>query len=96
MSGEDVVEVSAVVPAEPVWISWARESEGDLELPAGTYRVRVSARGRDAGADGEFADGVVDSYLVEFWPGEVAEDAILRTVSEDARYWHREWGSRRS
>lgn len=96
-SWEDVVEVSAVVPSDgqPAWLSWAGESGGDLDLPAGSYRVRVSARGRDAGRADEFADEVVDFYLVEFWPGQVTDDAILRTGSEDALYWHKEWGTRR-
>lgn len=96
-SWEDVVEVSTVIPAgsNPGWLSWAGETGGELDLPAGFYRVRVSARGRDAGAADEFADGVVDHYLVELWPAPVTEDAILRVGSDDARYWHRTWGSRR-
>lgn len=95
---EDVVEVSTTVPPgpEPAWSSWAGESSGPLAAIApGTYRVRVSAQGRDAGADGEFADGPVDAYLIELWPAPVAPDEILRTGSENARYWHSEWGGRR-
>lgn len=94
---DDVVEVSVAVPigSIPRWSSWAGESSGDLGLPAGAYRVRVSAQGRDAGRQGEFADTVVDSYLIQFWPATRQEDAIVRTGSEDSRYWHREFGSRR-
>jgi hypothetical protein len=94
---EDVVEVSVNVPAgsTPEWSSWGGESGGELDLPGGEYRVRVSARGRDAGSADEFADGVVDRYLIEFWQASLREDAILRTTSADASYWHREWGSRR-
>lgn len=46
----DVVEVSISVPGigPPRWSSWAGESGGSLDIPAGHYRVRVSARGRDA------------------------------------------------
>lgn len=70
-SWEDVVEVSTVVPpgAGAGWSSWAGESGGDLDgLAPGTYRLRASARGRDAGRDGEFADGPVDAYLLQLWP----------------------------
>lgn len=94
---EDVVEVSISVPpdSEPRWSTWAGQESGDLPIPCGTYRGRVHARGRDAGRDGEFADGPVDWYLVELWPAPAAPDAILRETSADATYWHREIGSRR-
>jgi hypothetical protein len=58
---EDVVEVSVAIPpdAEPMWCSWAGEDSGPLDLPPGSYRVRVSACGRDAvRGEGEFAEGV--------------------------------------
>jgi hypothetical protein len=95
---DDVVEVPVVVPegADVGWSSWAGETSGSFDgITPGTYRLRVSARGRDAGRDGEFADGVVDEYLLELWPAALAEDAIVRVGSEDARYWHREVGGRR-
>lgn len=94
---EDIVEVSVTVPAgaETSWSSWAGETSGPIELPPGTYRVRTSARGRDAGHDGEFADGPVDFYLLEFWPAPGEPDAILRTTSDSAKYWHQEVGNRR-
>jgi hypothetical protein len=94
---EDVVEVSITVPtdAEPTWNTWAGERRGPLDLPSGSYRVRVSARGRDAGSVGELADGAVDFYLVEFWPAPALPDAIVRTGSADAEYWHNAFGHRR-
>ncbi len=94
-SWEDVVEVSTTVPlvADPQWMSWAGEDGGSLDgLVPGSYRLRVSARGRDAGRDGEFADEAVDFYLVEMWPAPSAPDAIAKVSSEDARYWHKELG----
>ncbi len=95
---EDIVEVSLVLPAgrQMRWASWAGESGGPLAVAPSTYRLRLCARGRDAGAQDEFADGVVDTYLVELWPAPAALDAVLRVGSDDARYWHRTWGSRRS
>lgn len=62
---------------------------------AGSYRVRVSAKGRDQGAADEFADEIVDFYLVEFWPSTPHPDEIVRTTSENAAYWHRAVGARR-
>ncbi len=95
---EDVVEVSVVVPssADHVgWMTWAGEDGGTLDLPPGSYRVRVSARGRDAGAEDEFADGVVDFYVIQLWPSAPRPDEILRTTSANAAYWHGEIGGRR-
>ncbi|GAA1139065.1 hypothetical protein GCM10009630_42540 [Kribbella jejuensis] len=94
---EDVVEVSIVVPpgAEVGWSSWAGMGGILPGVAPGSYRVRVSARGRDAGRDAGSADGVLDWYLVELWPAVPAPDAIVRVGSKDAEYWHRGWGSRR-
>ncbi|SEE86719.1 hypothetical protein SAMN04489740_2853 [Arthrobacter alpinus] len=95
---EDVVEVSFAIPTghEVRWCSWAGESWGALKaIIPGSYRMRVSASGRDEGRDGEFFHGVVDTYLVQLWPDNLKPDAILRATSEDGQYWHREFGSRR-
>ena len=95
---EDVVEVSARVPvgASAGWTTWAGEHGGPLAVPPGDYRIRVSARGRDAAADdGEFAEGLVDFYLVELWPAEPQPDTIVRTTSENAREFHDAWGTAR-
>ena len=95
---DDVVEVSVRIPsdADVRWTTWAGETSGPLAgFAPGDYRVRVSAKGRDSGADGEFADVVVDGYIVEIWPDNEAPDEIRRVGSENARYWHREWGGHR-
>ncbi len=97
---EDVVEVSVRVPsgADVWWRTIGGEGGGPLaELGPGDYRVRVSAKGRDAGGGvrGVAAEGVVDDYLVEFWPASQRPDEILRAGSKNAQYWHREWGGRR-
>jgi hypothetical protein len=94
---EDIVEVSMTVPAgvSPRWSTWAGEDGGPLDLPSGAYRVRIKARGRDAGRDGEFAEGAVDFYLLMIWPAPAQLDSIIRITSADAAYWHREVGNRR-
>jgi hypothetical protein len=94
---EDVVEVSATIPdgAKAGWMAWGGMGAGELPgLAPGTYRMRVSAHGRDA-ARHELGEDVVDEYLLELWPSTTAPDAILRVGSRDARYWHREIGGRR-
>jgi hypothetical protein len=94
---EDVVDVSITVPEGQVvaWSAWVGMGSGPIDLPPGSYRLPVSAKGRDEGQAGEFAEGTVDDYLLQFWPAPWQPDAILRTGSEDARYWHREVGGRR-
>ena len=95
---EDVVEVPIAVPDGAVvrWTSWAGETSRALVgIVPGTYRLRVSAHGRDAGHAGEFDEGVVDEYQLELWPAVLIEDAVLRVGSDDARYRHQEIGGRR-
>jgi hypothetical protein len=94
---EDVVEVSTRIPdsGSVGWVTWGGEMSGELPgLTPGDYRVRVSARGRDAGANDEFADEVLDHYLLELWLAPEDVDAIIRTTSQDAAYWHSTWGGR--
>lgn len=97
-SWEDVVEVSFILPEGHAlgWSTWAGLHGGALAgIPPGSYRLRVSANGRDQGRDGEPSEDLVDAYLLQLWPAPVRSDAILRAGSEDGRYWHREVGSRR-
>lgn len=97
-SFQDIVEVSITIPPGSAvgWQSWAGETSGALpDVPPGNYRLRVSARDRDLGRAGEFADGPVDAYLIELWPSLIEPDAVLRVGSADAEYWHHEWGNRR-
>jgi hypothetical protein len=98
-SWEDVVEVSITV-AEASNVrrcSWAGENVGAIDgLGAGRYRMRVSARGRDAGHAGEFAEETVDFYLAQLWLATDEPEAVLRVGSSDAVYWHEEAGSRRA
>lgn len=94
---EDCVEVSTRVPegSRPFWAGWGGMSFGYLDIPPGPYRVRVLARGRQAGSDGEFEPEVVDFYCLQFWPAEERLDRIVRVGGPDAEYWHDAWGRRR-
>lgn len=94
---EDVVEVSITLPEghEMIWSTWAGENTGPTAVPPASYRLRVSANGRDEGHMGEFAEGTVDDYLLQLWPAPWQPDVILRIGSESAKYWHQEVGNRR-
>lgn len=95
---EDIVEVSFVLPEGRAlrWTSWAGMDCGPLAgIAPGSYRLRVSAKGRDQGRDGEVSEEPLDYYLIELWPAPSAPDVILRVGSDDAQYWHREIGGRR-
>jgi hypothetical protein len=96
-SWEDCVEVSFTVPEGVAvrWVTFAGEDGGKLHIAAGGYRLRVSARGRDKGHEGEFDPDVVDYYLLQLWPSSIEPDAVLRVGSADAAYWNAEWGNRR-
>jgi hypothetical protein len=82
--GQENGLVGAAAPTG-VYLNLARRSGGS--------RLRITTH--DAGADGEFAVGVVDEYVVEIRPAGAEPDRILSTGSENARYWHGEWGGRR-
>lgn len=91
---EEIVEASFVpngMYAALVNFEW---SDGQLfELPAESYRVRLSASGMDEGFEQDVADEAdpaPDSYELAFWPAPEAPDAILRQTSEQAKYWHEE------
>lgn len=98
-SFEDVVEVSTTIPAgvEIRCIAWDSTVAPLDDIAPGTYRVRVSAHGRDAGRQGDTGEGLLDElYLIELWLSPFAPDQILRVGSESAKYWHREIGGRRA
>ncbi|MCD4851422.1 hypothetical protein LN996_11425 [Arthrobacter sp. AK01] len=96
---EDIVEVSFTLPAgrQLKWSSWAAETSGTLDaiLP-GKYRLRASERGRDEGAEGEFAEQLLDWYLLEIWPEPSSPDQVLRSMSINGQYWHSTIGEQHS
>lgn len=91
-SWEDVVEVSFTTPTPQVLLmGWGGGSRATLPLGAvGTFRVRYSARGMDAGraADTRGAgEPELDRYALQFWAPPAA-DLVVRQASEIAAYWH--------
>lgn len=98
-SDEEEVEATFVAPPGVALAldGWAGSWSRPLQLPLGTYRVRLSARGMDqARAADTLLDGAVplDRYHLRFWPAPAGPDTVLRQSSAIAAYWHR-WATQR-
>ena len=87
---EEIVEVSFTTVQKRMGLH-GFQSQYEFGLPEGDYRVRYCARGMDEGQDEDtLVDGdPVDFYLLQFWPGRIGGDSILRQTSRAAAYWHR-------
>jgi hypothetical protein len=86
---EEVVEVSFATTTGRLAVYTFQDSH-EFDLPAGTYRVRYSARDMDRARDQDTWSGSpIDAYLLEFWPGPVQPDEILRQTGKTAASWHR-------
>ena len=73
-------------------VQWAGEACWPLDLKQVDYRVRYCARGMDAARSADTRlDGkpLLDRYLLQFWPGSVGPDRVVRQTSDVAAYWHR-------
>jgi len=90
---EDVVEVSFQTAGPGVGLfEWGGGAVFPLDVPAGSYRVRYSARRMDLAnlVDSQSRDArPIDSYLLTFWPGPPAPDRILKVGSLAAAQWHK-------
>lgn len=89
---EDAVEVSMQLTGTELIVQGWGDDGHTVAVPApGTYRVRYCAAGMDAGRDQDTTVGdepAPDRYRLQCWPAPAAPDAILRTTSENAAYWH--------
>ncbi len=88
---EDVVEASFhPVGPDIRLVQWGGQAH-PLDLAALPYRVRYCASGMDQARDADVtAAGIIDSYLLQFWPEKTArDDVVLRQGSTAAAYWHR-------
>jgi hypothetical protein len=88
---DEVVEVSVVSGPGGQGLCVTSGGDGDgpeefLQLTprgAGSYRVRVHARGRDTGADLDVVeDEPVEEHLVQSWPAAPAPEIIHKTTDE--------------
>jgi hypothetical protein len=91
---EDVVEVSFQPAGSGVALDqWGGHGVFPLDVPAGSYRVRYSAKRMDLAnmvVDSQSDDArPIDSYLLTFWPAPPAPDRIVKVGSLTAAQWHR-------
>lgn len=88
---EEIVEVSFtnVCPA-PALEEWDGGGRHPFSLEPGSYRVRYCARRMDEARDIEsnYDGDVIDTYLLQLWPGPPRPDRIIRQTSSCAAYWH--------
>jgi len=94
--------VSLVVGDEPISLcEWAHEETHKLKLNAGSYRVMYLVQGFDKDYDEERDED--DSYwksplegqfhLIQNCHGDVEQDILIKHTTDNARFWHSEWGS---
>jgi hypothetical protein len=92
-SWDDVVEVSVMITDGRLMVcSPPGDHLDEVPIPkaeqeAHAYRVRVHARGRDAGREAEFIDAdegqeMVEEYQVLFWPAPLAPELRYKLTDE--------------
>ncbi len=86
---DEVVEVSVISGAGGQGLGILSDGQGPGELQdltppgAGSYRIRVHAQGRDAGAGEDVVDGrPVEEHLVQIWAAPAAAE-IIHKVTDD-------------
>ena len=84
---DEVAEVSLSAAPDSPGLSVISDGTGPDELAAltpagaGSYRVRVHARGRDAGAAADVVEGApVEEHLIQVWPAPPAPEAVHKTA----------------
>lgn len=90
---EEAVDASIELVAPQLTVlGWGGESVHQVRVPrTGSYRVRYCATGMDAGRQSNALASVreaPDRYLLQFWPGPLGTDQILRQTSATARTAH--------
>ncbi len=90
---EEIVEVSMVIPGNGLAVYAPGDlPEAGVGLPAGedetrAWRLRVHARGRDAGRDAEFIDAdageeMVEEHAIQLWPAPPAPELRHRLTDQ--------------
>ncbi len=86
---DDVTEISLSGGPGSLGVSVTSGGQGPYELQyltppgAGSYRVRVHARGRDAGAARDVVNGrPVEEHLIQIWPAPPAPETIHKTTDQ--------------
>ncbi|MFJ5535378.1 hypothetical protein [Streptomyces sp. NPDC093261] len=83
---DEVVEVSLLLPGDKPAVVTDFDDDESSSLPAltvlgpGPYRVRVHARGRDAGQEALMVeDEPVEEHLIQVWPAPAAPTQVIKT-----------------
>lgn len=92
---EDIVEASFAATSSNVVVREWGGVRYPLELVEGEYRIRYCARGMDEAEELGTTARPADSYLLQFWPGAVGSDLIVRQTSDAARRRHERLSTRR-
>jgi hypothetical protein len=86
-SGGSAVRIVLEASEPPASAEWEDVVEVSISLPAGRA-VQWSTWAGESGGPLTVPPG-------QYWPATAALDAVPRVGSDNARYWHRTWGSRR-
>ena len=101
-SFEEIVEVSIIRAEHKLHLcEWGWVNTHELDIPAGTYRLRYSIDGFENDYDPDIEDEEYwesplprQKHLIQIWPSGASEDRILKQTTEQAKYWHEEYGER--
>ncbi|MGH1428834.1 MAG: hypothetical protein ACRBEE_12895 [Arenicella sp.] len=95
---DDIVECSFKPTNDDLHLcEWSHEETHLLNLPAGEYVVRYSAKNlaKDYGDDDDWDAPVKgQEYIIQFWSGFLAADHVIRSNTEVGQYWHQEMRSK--
>ncbi len=95
-SYEEIVEANIEVDEQQLMLcEWAHEDTHNLSVPPQEYIVRYCIKGmdKDYEDDSDWESPLPGQmYLLQFWPGIIERDKVIKCTSESAKYWHREWG----
>lgn len=95
---EEIVDVAFQRGKTPVALcGWGCEETYLIELPEGNYGVRynIIAMGAEYGDDDDWEAPVRgQKHVIQIWPSVITEEKIVKSTSETASYWHKEWGGK--
>lgn len=94
---QDIVECGFTASIHDLHLcAWANEETYALELPSGNYIVRYSIKNLESRyqENDDWEQPIKgQEYIIQFWPGSLASDRVIRSETETGQYWHRELGA---
>ncbi|NVK88934.1 MAG: hypothetical protein HWE13_12440 [Gammaproteobacteria bacterium] len=93
---DDVVECSFAARSNSLHLcEWANEATYPLSLPLGDYICRYSICATDSEYKGDETwrqPLAGQHFIIQFWPGKLAQDRIVVANSQKGHYWHKTLG----